>query len=104
MNPLKFLIVTIPGLVGSLMAIDFVYYLYRSLNPNARPVEDAHALVTEAVQLCQRLMEAERQAFQAYLKSPDADTLNAWKARTVQLRQLYVKADLRYKRRVAKFA
>jgi hypothetical protein len=104
MNQLKFLIIAIPGLVGSFMAIDFVYYLYKSLNPNARPVEDAHALVVEAVQLCQRLMDAERKAFQAYLKSPDVETLKAWKARTVQLRQLYVKADCRYKRRVAKFA
>lgn len=104
MNQLKFLIIAIPGLVGSFMVIDFVQYLYKSFNPNAKPGQQAHALVVEAVDLCQRLMEAERQAFQAYLKSPDVNTLNAWKERTVQLRELYAKADLRYKRRIEKFA
>lgn len=104
MNQLKFLIIAIPGLVGSFMVIDFVQYLYKSFNPHAKPGQQAHALVLEAVNLCQRLMEAERQAFQAYLKSPDVNSLNAWKERTVQLRELYAKADLRYKRRIEKFA
>lgn len=104
MNQLKFLIVAIPSFVGSFIAIDFLYYLYKTLNPHPTPQSHHNPLVQEAVLLCQRLVEAEREAFQAYLKSPDVDTLKQWKERIVQLRQLYAKADMRYQRRIAKFA
>ncbi|MBP0001832.1 MAG: hypothetical protein J7641_23055 [Cyanobacteria bacterium SID2] len=104
MNQLKFLIIAIPSFVASFITIDFLHYLYKSINPHPQPTSNGNPLVQEAVLLCQRLMDAEREAFQAYLKSPDVETLKLWKERIVQLRQLYLKADLRYKRRLEKYA
>jgi hypothetical protein len=43
-------------------------------------------------------------AFQSYLKAPDVETLQSQRDRLVQIRTIAQRADLRFKRRVLKYA
>ncbi|HIK50699.1 MAG TPA: hypothetical protein IGS17_07210 [Oscillatoriales cyanobacterium M59_W2019_021] len=102
MNELRLLIVTIPSAFGLLMALDFVSFLYRESQLHGVDVPDGDRLALEASQLCDRLVEVERLAFQQYLKAPDTHTLQQAKRRLEHIRQIYPKAEQRYQRRTTR--
>jgi hypothetical protein len=102
-NELRLLIVAIPSAFGVFMALDFLSYVYQvvqgDINLAQENVEQSEQLVSEAASLRDRLISAERQAFQQYLKSPDVQTLQQSKVRLESIRQIYGKAEQRYQRR-----
>jgi hypothetical protein len=104
MNLLKFSIVAIPSLFMSFIVIDFVYTLYRTIDPSPGAILRRNPRIREAAELYDRLVKVEHVAFQSYLKAPDVETLQSQRDRLVQIRTIAQRADLRFKRRVLKFA
>jgi len=104
MNQLKFLIIAIPSLFGSFILLDFVYSLYRTFDPHPGTVLRKNPRIREAAELCDRLSDVERAAFQAYIKAPNVEMLQDTRDRLIQIRQLAQRADLRCKRRILKYA
>ena len=102
MNELRLLIVAIPSAFGVFMALDFLSYVYQVVQGDVcltEETEQCEQLVSEAASLRDRLISAERQAFQQYLKSPDVQTLQQSKVRLESIRHVYSKAEQRYQRR-----
>jgi len=104
MNLLKFSIVAIPSLFASFIVLDFAYTLYRTVDPSPGAVLRRNPHIREAAELYDRLATVEKAAFQSYLKAPNVEALQVARERLVQIRAIAQRADLRFKRRVVKFA
>ena len=59
MNLLKFSIVAIPSLFTSFIVIDFVYTLYRTIDPSPGAVLRRNPHIREAAELYERLAKVE---------------------------------------------
>ena len=105
MDLLNFAFVAIFVLFVLWIAVSFYSFLARGMRDRAlapvpeRIIKISDPPIVEAVQLCQRLSQVERQAFHASRKAGDAEAWRTTKARMERIRCIYEKAFDRLQRR-----